>query len=174
MNAVAERLLKGDRPTQIAQELKMKRYEVIEYIDEWKALARSSSQIKERAKDAVSGADQHYSMVIQRGWETVEQADAAFEPKVKIAALTLIANTEQKRIDMLQKAGLLDDHELAEQLAETESNQKILVEILRDVAQHHPDAKNMILGRLAQITHKAEGVTIPGTIVKSEIYGIEQ
>lgn len=168
MNKVVSEMLKGNNPTAIANSLKMKRYEVISYLDEWKTLARSSRQIQDRAKDAISGADQHYSMIIHRGWESVEEAEMSGELKNKLAALALIANVEQKRIDMLQKAGLLDNQETIEKQIDIERKQKILEDILREVAQAYPQAKNMILGRLAQVTGEAEGITVPGTVLKTE------
>jgi len=60
MNKVVEELLKGNTPTQIATVTGFKRAEVLEYIEEWKQVVRSDSGARERAKEAISGADQHY------------------------------------------------------------------------------------------------------------------
>jgi hypothetical protein len=52
---------------------------------------------------------------------------------------------------MLQKAGLLENKELADQLLETERKQELLISILQDVASKYPTIKGEILTRLAQV-----------------------
>ena len=65
MNRVVEELLKGNNPTQIATITGFKRSEVVGYIDEWKEVVRSDSGAREKAKETISGADQHYAMLIK-------------------------------------------------------------------------------------------------------------
>jgi len=160
MNKVVEELLKGNNPTQIASVTGFKRSEVIEYIDEWKQVVRSDSGAREKAKEAISGADQHYAMLIKEAWKTVEDADTQGQLNVKATALKLIADIEGKRIGMLQEVGLLDNAELATQLAETERKQDILVKILKEVTATCPKCKMEVAKRLSQITGIVEPVEI--------------
>ena len=160
MNKVVEELLKGNNPTQIASVTGFKRAEVIEYIEEWKQVVRSDSGARERAKEAISGADQHYAMLIKEAWKTVEDADQAGQLNIKATALKLIADIEGKRIGMLQEVGLLDNAELATQLAETERKQDILVKILKEVTASCPKCKLEVAKRLSQITGIVEPVEI--------------
>jgi hypothetical protein len=160
MNKVVSELLKGNNPTQIATLTGFKRAEVLEYIDEWKQVVRSDSGARERAKEAISGADQHYAMLIKEAWKTVEDADGAGQLNVKATALKLIADIEGKRIGMLQEVGLLDNAELATQLAETERKQDILVKILKEVTATCPKCKMEVAKRLSQITGIVEPVVI--------------
>ena len=160
MNKVVGELLKGNNPTQIAALTGFKRAEVIEYIDEWKQVVRSDSGARERAKEAISGADQHYAMLIKEAWKTVEDADTQGQLNVKATALKLIADIEGKRIGMLQEVGLLDNAELATQLAETERKQDILVKILKEVTAACPKCKMDVAKRLSQITGIVEPVEI--------------
>ena len=160
MNKVVEELLKGNNPTQIAAVTGFKRAEVIEYIDEWKQVVRSDSGARERAKEAISGADQHYAMLIKEAWKTVEDADQAGQLNIKATALKLIADIEGKRIGMLQEVGLLDNAELATQLAETERKQDVLVKILKEVTATCPKCKLEVAKRLSQITGVVEAVII--------------
>lgn len=160
MNRVVEELLKGNNPTQIATLTGFKRADVIEYIDEWKGVVRSDSGARERAKEAISGADQHYAMLIKEAWKTVEDADTQGQLNVKATALKLIADIEGKRIGMLQEVGLLDNAELATQLAETERKQDILVKILKEVTATCPKCKMEVAKRLSQITGVVEPVVI--------------
>ena len=160
MNRVVEELLKGNNPTQIATLTGFKRSEVMEYIEEWKEVVRSDSGARERAKEAISGADQHYAMLIKEAWKTVEDADQSGQLNVKATSLKLIADIEGKRIGMLQEVGLLDNAELATQIADTERKQEILVKILKEVTATCPKCKLEVAKRLSQITGVVEPVVI--------------
>ena len=164
MNKVVGELLKGNNPTSIAAITGLQRKEVIELIDEWKSVVHNDTSTRERAKEAISGADQHYAMLIKEAWKTVEDADQAGQLNVKATALKLIADIEGKRISMLQEIGLLDSAEIAAQIAETEHKQEILIKILKDIAKDYPDVRREIMKRLSQIT----GIIEPIEIVESK------
>jgi hypothetical protein len=160
MNKVVEELLKGNNPTAIATLTGFKRAEVIELIDEWKSVVHNDNSSRERAKEAISGADQHYAMLIKEAWKTVEDADQSGQLNVKANALKLISDIETKRIGMLQQVGLLDNAELAGQIADTERKQDILVRILKEVTSTCPKCKMDVAKRLSQITGVVESVVI--------------
>jgi hypothetical protein len=61
---------------------------------------------------------------------------------------------------MLQEVGLLDNAELAGQLAETERKQEILVGILKEVTASCPKCKMDVARRLSQITGIIESVVV--------------
>jgi hypothetical protein len=67
---------------------------------------------------------------------------------------------EAKRIDMLQKAGLLENKELAEEMIEIEKRQEILVGILRDIASEHPKVRDLIMSRLSEVAKEGEVITV--------------
>jgi len=160
MNRVVEEMLKGNSPTAIARSLSIKRTKVLEHLDTWKNLVKGDSSIRERAKEALAATDQHYAMIINRAWETVEQADANDQLNIKAQTLKLIADVEGKRIDMLQKAGLLENNELGDQLIETERKQGVLVEILKSVTANCDHCKFEVARRLSEVTGKVEAVDV--------------
>lgn len=160
MNQVVEELLKGNNPTQIAKTLGIKRAEVLDTLSTWRGLMHSDQGIRERAKEALAGADQHYAMLIKRAWETVEQADVNSDLRTKATALKLIADIEGKRIDMLQKAGLLESNELSSQLLETERKQELLVSILKEVTSNCNHCKVEVAKRLSQVTNQVQEVVV--------------
>ena len=164
MNTVVSELLKGNNPTQIAAITGFKRAEVVELIDEWKTVAHNDTAARDRAKEAISGADRHYAMLIKEAWKTVEDADTQGQLNVKSGALKLIADIEGKRIGMLQEVGLLDNAELATQIAETEKKQDILVKILKEVTATCPKCKMEVAKRLSQITGVVEPVIIDAEV----------
>jgi hypothetical protein len=160
MNRVVSELLKGSNPTQIAAITGFKRGDVVDLIDDWKNVIHNDTGARERAKEAISGADQHYAMLIKEAWKTVEDADQAGQLNVKATSLKLIADIEGKRIGMLQEVGLLDNAELANQIADTERKQDILVKILKEVTASCPKCKIEVAKRLSQITGIVEPIEI--------------
>ena len=138
MNKVVQELLKGNSATQIATLTGFSRKDVLGYIDEWKSVVHNDSNMRDRAREAISGADQHYAMLIKEAWKTAEDADTQGQLSVKAGALKLIADIETKRIAMLQSVGVLENNELASQIAETERKQDVLVGILKEVTSVLP------------------------------------
>jgi hypothetical protein len=160
MNKVVEELLKGNSASQIATLTGFSRKEVLEFIDEWKSVVHNDTSLRDRAKEAISGADQHYAMMIKEAWKTVEDADTQGQLNVKAGALKLIADIETKRIGMLQSVGVIENNELASQVAEAERKQEILVKILKEVTSSCPKCKMDVAKRLSQVTGVVEPIYI--------------
>jgi hypothetical protein len=99
-------------------------------------------------------------MLIKEAWKTVEDADQLGQLNVKATTLKLIADIEGKRIGMLQEVGLLDNAELATDLAEMERKQEVLVKILKEVTAVCPKCKLEVAKRLSQITGIVEHVIV--------------
>jgi hypothetical protein len=99
-------------------------------------------------------------MLIKEAWKTVEDADTQGQLSVKSGALKLIADIEAKRIGMLQSVGVLENNELASQVAEAERKQEVLVKILKEVTSTCPKCKMDVAKRLSQITGIVESVVI--------------
>jgi hypothetical protein len=160
VNNVVTEYLKGSDPTKISKDLSIPRVRVVAHLDEWKANASNNAAIRARAKDALAGADAHYSKLITRSYEVIEEASMNNNLSAKTAAIKLVMDIESKRIDMLQKAGLLENKELAEEMIEIEKRQEVLVNILRDIASTHPEIRDMIMQRLGSIAKENEVITI--------------
>jgi hypothetical protein len=160
MNKVIEELLKGNTPTAIARGLELTRVQVDNHIQTWKELVQDNTAIKARAKEALAGADEHYNMLIKEAWRTVEQADVQDSLNVKAQALKLIADIESKRIEMLNKAGVLENNDLTDQILESERKQEVLVGILKEVTANCEHCKWEVSRRLSQVTGQIEAVVI--------------
>jgi hypothetical protein len=78
----------------------------------------------------------------------------------KTQAIKLVMDIEKSRIEMLQKAGLLENKELAEEMVQIERRQEVLVEILREIASTHPEVRDLIMHRLSKIAKEGEVITI--------------
>jgi hypothetical protein len=160
MNRVIEEMLKGNNPTQIAKDLGLQRADVIKHIDLWRSLIKGDHGVKERASEALSAADQHYNMIIKEAWDTVKRAEDQDALSIKAQTLKLIADVEQKRIDMLQKAGVIEKNDMAESILETERKQEVLVGILRDVSSSCSNCKQEVAKRLSLVTNKVEVISV--------------
>jgi hypothetical protein len=164
MNRVVTEYLKGSDPTKIAKDLSITRVRVVAHLDEWKESASNNSAIRARAKDALAGADAHYSKLISKSYEVIDEASMTNNLSAKTAAIKLVMDIESKRIDMLQKAGLLENKELAEEIVEIEKRQEILVGILRDIASSHPEVRDLIMQRLSALAKEGEVITVVHTV----------
>lgn len=160
VNKVVEKYLAGSDATQISKELAIPRQRVVAYIDEWRAMAADNAAIRARAKEALVGADTHYSKLIQKAYEVIDDATTTANLGAKTAGIKLVMDLESKRIDMLQKAGLLENKELAEEMIEIENRQEILVGILKDIASEHPEVRDKIMRRLSDVSKEKEVITV--------------
>ena len=123
-------------------------------------MASANDAIRARAKDALVGADAHYTKLIQQAYEVIDDATTTANLTAKTAAIKLVMDIEARRIDMLQKAGLLENKELAEEMVEIERRQEVLVGILRDIASEHPQVRDLIMQRLSSIAKEGEVITV--------------
>ena len=160
VNLVVEEYLKGNDPTQISKDLAIPRQRVVSYIDEWKVSASNNAAIRARAKEALAGADQHYGILISKSYEVIDEASMTNNLSAKTAAIKLVMDIESKRIDMLQKAGLLENKELADEMVQIEKRQEVLVGILKDIAATHPEVRDLIMRRLSSISKEDEVITV--------------
>lgn len=160
VNKVVEKYLAGAEPTQISKELALPRQKVVAYIDEWRAMAADNAAIRARAKEALVGADTHYSKLISKAYEVIDEATTVANLGAKTAGIKLVMDLEKTRIDMLQKAGLLENKELAEEMIEIERKQEVLVNILKDIATEHPEIRDKIMRRLSDVAKEREVITI--------------
>jgi hypothetical protein len=160
VNNVVGEYLKGNDATRISKDLSIPRTRVVQHINEWKVMASANDAIRARAKEALAIADTHYNRLIAKSYEVIEDATTTANLSAKTAAIKLVMDIESKRIDMLQKAGLLENKELAEEMLEIEKKQEVLMAILRDIASEYPEVRDEIMRRLSDIAKKDEVITI--------------
>ena len=159
VNKVVGEYLKGSEPTKISKELSIPRQKVVAYLNEWKAMAADNAAIRARAKEALVVADTHYSKLIEKAYEVIDEATMTANLNAKSGAIKLVMDLESRRIDMLQKAGLLENKELAEEMLEIESRQEVLIGILKDIAAEHPEIRDKIMSRLSSAMKQGQTVT---------------
>jgi len=160
VNKVVEEYLKGNDPTKISKELDIPRTRVVALINEWKVMASANDAIRARAKEALASMDAHYGKLITRAYEVIDEASLTNNLSAKTQGIKLVVDIEKSRIEMLQKAGLLENKELAEEMVEIEKRQQALIEILKDIASEHPEIRNKIMKKLSEIAKENEVITV--------------
>ena len=160
VNRVASEYVKGSTEIQIAKQLDMPRTRVVKLLDEWRGMIANNDAIRARAREALATADQHYNRLIQKAYEVIDSADSQGELGEKSKAIKLILDIENKRIEMLQKAGLLENKEIAEELMAMENRQEVLVKILREVSGKCDTCKVEVTKRLADVAKSEEALTV--------------
>ena len=123
-------------------------------------MVSANDAIRSRAKEALAAADAHYGKLIAKAYEVIDEATMNNNLGAKTAGIKLVLDIEAKRIEMLQKAGLLENKELAEEVVEIEKRQEVLVNILKDIAKDHPQVRDLIMQRLSDISKSDEVITI--------------
>lgn len=161
MNEVMVEKWKGKTISEIATSLKKPRQRVKEIIEEWGALASRNDVVRTRAREALATADAHYSKLIGHAYEVMEEADVNGNLSAKTNSIKLIADMEARRIDMLQKSGLLENKELAEEMMDTQKRQQDLEKILKEVVSDCPKCRTEVLNRLSAISTSSEVVVVP-------------
>jgi hypothetical protein len=160
INKVVEEYLKGSDPTKISKDLSIPRTRVVAHLNEWKVMVSANDAIRSRAKEALAAADAHYGKLIAKAYEVIDEATMNNNLGAKTAGIKLVLDIEAKRIEMLQKAGLLENKELAEEVVEIERRQEVLVNILKDIAKDHPQVRDLIMQKLSDISKSDEVITI--------------
>lgn len=159
-NLVAAEFLKGKDERTIAKELDLPRTRVQKHIREWKDMASHSEAVRSRAREALAGADLHYNGLIKDTYKLIADAEEAFENDdvsrnqsltLRAGAIKMVADLESKRIDMLQKAGLLENQELADQLVEQEKRMETIMNVITNVIGKCDHCRNRVLHALSEL-----------------------
>jgi hypothetical protein len=166
MDKINEMRTVGYSESKIAKQLGVPRKVVLEIIEEFRFGLANDEVARERAREALHYMDKHYDILLRKYWDAVEDLEEEIDqngitPQLmaqKLSALKNIADTEAKRLDFLQKAGLLEDKDLADELAEMERKQGILVDILRnDLCK---DCRATVAEKLQRVTQTPEVVKV--------------
>lgn len=160
MEKVAEKSMKGLSATAISKDLGIPRKEVVALQEDYRTALANDAEARDMARDHLNMMVKHFDRLIKKLYELVEDIDSLdFGHQVaaqKNAALRSIADLEAKRLDALQKAGLLDSAELGDELAEAEEKREILINIIRE--EVCPACRIKIANQIARVTGRVETV----------------
>lgn len=162
MEQVWDLHLKNKSEYAIARALGCKVVEARNAIEQWNEIIRDDMESRDAARDHLNAMVKRYEYLMSEAQQNLEDLrDLAYDEKVSAqinATLKNIADFDAKRVDALQKAGLLDAHNLGDELAEREQREAMLLNILRnDLCD---DCKEVVRDKLTQLTGVVEGTVL--------------
>lgn len=158
MEKVASQMLKGHSEFKVARDLSMKVVEVRALWDSYKDRLDNDTFARDAARDHLNLMIKQYDDLIADLHQNLKDLDSlAYDEKISAQRNTTIKNIadlQAKRVDLLQKAGLLDAGDLGDELAEREKQEAILVDILRnDLCD---DCRAAVAVKLQKVTKDVE------------------
>lgn len=163
MNEVVTLHLEGRNASWIAKNLNIKRSDVLDYIEEFKKIAKDDELLRARAQEVVHEFDQQHNRIISKMWEAHAEAEEQNDLKVISTILKNLSDVTAKRVEVLQKSGLLSDAALGDEMAALEEQHEQLIAILREVTRECNHCKFEINHRLNMLTGKVEPVAVEAT-----------
>jgi hypothetical protein len=160
MHKVVTLHLEGRNPTAIARDTGVARKDVLNYIDEFRQVAKSDELLRERAAEVVHEFDGQYNRIIEEFWNLIKDTENADDLKTRATALKNLADVQAKRVEVLQKSGLLSDAALGDEMAELEERQEKLIAILKDVTAHCNKCRVEVHMRLTEATGKVQPMAV--------------
>lgn len=163
MEDIVKLKAQGQNFTAIAKALGIKRAEAIALYDQWNVVATSDPVVRQMGRDAVAEMNEHFNVLLVEQHDVIEEAkmiDGHEGLKIRNTALKNSAEISAKRVDFLQRAGLIEDAAMAEQLAQMDEKAQAIKELLQNVAREYPQTREMITTGLGRIFNQPTGVVV--------------
>jgi len=158
MEDVAKHMLKGHSEFKTARDLGLKVVEVRSLWDNYKDRLNNDSFARDAAQDHLNMMVKQYDELIARLHQNLEDLEELNNDEKRsgqiVSTAKAIAEMQGKRVDLLQKAGMLDAHDLGDELAEREKQEAYLLEILRN--DLCPECQSLVAVKLQKMTGEAE------------------
>lgn len=171
MEQVASLRLMGISDTAVAKRLKIKRTVAIELFNEYRNVIRADADSRDMARDHLDMMVQHYDRLIEKSYEVFRNLELmSFDEKIAAQQNTTLKNIseyESKRVDALQKAGLLEGADMGDQIAAMEEKQQILINILKNHVC--PNCRPTVMAELRRVTGQTEAHQVDNEVVDGEI-----
>jgi hypothetical protein len=110
------------------------RKDVTAYIQQFHAYAKDNELLQERGRRSSRNSTTSRTYIIEELWKAVEEADFAGDYKTKGVSAKDTPRYSKGRVDTMQKAGMLSDAAMGDELAAMEEKHEILINILKKVS----------------------------------------
>lgn len=159
---VAALAVEGKTEYQIARTLGIKVVEAKSRLEQWHEMLRNNRTASDTAADYLDRMVVHYDRLIQESYKLLDNLKSEnFTHQIAAqinATLKNISDYEAKRLDFLQKAGMLEGADVGDQLVEMEEKQAVLINILRN--DLCPECQRVVARRLQEVTNVVEAVVV--------------
>jgi len=148
----------GKKLIEIMRETGLTKAQVDRMLADFKEYALQDKVLRAEARETLIKTREHYDHLITRMYEAILEADLAGDYKAKMTGVTGIANIEKNRVDFMQKAGMLLDNELAQNLIDAEKKHEVIIGILKEISRKYPKIGMEIAAELSKLTGVVQGV----------------
>lgn len=157
MAEVVSLFVQNLKPAAIAKHMGIRKVDVDAHLEEWRKSAVGSDLMKERVEELITSMDEHYSILIGKAREVIDEVDNSFADAnkgkgamlaQKLGAIKTIQSLESDRIDILQKSGLLEAADLGDELAAMEEQKELLMTILDE--ELGPECRKRVMRRIRE------------------------
>lgn len=163
-------MLKGTSEYTVARRLGLKVVEVKSLWSEYKERINSDSLARDAARDHLNLMVKQYDELIYKANENLDNLEnMPFDEKISgqiNTTIKTIGELQSKRVDALQKAGLLDAHDLGDELAEREEREEMIIGILKD--DLCSPCKIVVRDKISKLTGQVQGTVVDGDVVSDE------
>ena len=162
MEEVAKEMMRGASEFQAARRLNMKVVEVRALWQNYIDRLNNDVMARDAARDHLNLMVKQYDELIARLHQNLDDlGQLSYDEKVSAQINTTTKNIgelQAKRVDALQKAGLLDAHDLGDELAEREEREALLINILRnDLCD---ECRAVVARKLQEVTNTVEATVV--------------
>lgn len=158
-------MMKGLSEFQTARKVGLKVVEVRALWQQYKERLEADTFARDAARDHLNLMVKQYDELIARLHQNLDDlAVLEYDEKISAQINTTTKNIgemQAKRVDLLQKAGLLDAHDLGDELAEREEREAMILDILRN--DLCTECQIHVRDKLTRLSGNVEG-----TVVDSE------
>lgn len=148
----------GKKLSEIMRETGLSKAQIDRILADYKEYALQDRVLRAEARETLIKTREHYDHIVTRMYEAILEADLNGDYKAKMTGLAGIANIEKNRVDFMQKAGMLLDNELAENLIEAEKKHELIIGILKDISKKYPKIGLEISAELSKLTGVVQGL----------------
>jgi transcription termination factor NusB len=156
--------MRGRDKRLIAEELGVRQLDVTRAIQDWQTLLRtqatSAGDIKDRVMTVLWETDEHWRDILDEAWDLNNEAKNQSALAAQNNALKLIAQINKDRVQVFTQAGLNQDTELVEELNETQRKHELIIQLLKEIKEEHPEVSAIISRRLSQMGDEVEAVEV--------------
>lgn len=129
-------------------------------IAEFNEYSRNDLYTQQRGREIVGQVDQHFSSLISQLYSVVDEADMNSDYKIKASTLKMIAELEAKRVDVLQRAGVLSAQSVGDEVAQTAIKHKKILDLLKSIAAKDKNIAREIAEGIADIEGQVISVRV--------------
>ena len=166
---------KSNKIADIARRYNLKQADVRTVIKEYRESLKGNREVSERGMELAHSLDLHFGELVRETQGTLKEIDDALdEASVKekasllgqrLSAIKLISDIESRRVDVMQKAGLLQDDAIVTQMEEQEEQMQQVLQIVKRVTERYPELAKEIALEIATLTGEAQSELVEGEVV---------